>query len=97
MAKHSSQILAMARKGAEQTYDELREQIANLVKDFPHLVSRGRQVVSRTVKRGRSLVVAETRKGRRRAGKMSAAARKAVSVRMKKYWAERRKVATKNK
>jgi hypothetical protein len=97
LAKHSSQILEMARKGAEQTYNELQDQLAKLVKDFPHLANRATRQVSRAVRRGRSVVVTETSKGRRRARRMSAAARKAVSLRMKKYWAERRKVTTKNK
>jgi hypothetical protein len=37
MAKHSSHILEMARKGAEHRYEELKAEIATLVKHFPHL------------------------------------------------------------
>ncbi len=91
MAKHSSQILEMARKGAEHRYDELKAEIVELTKSFPHLARRTGGQVSRAVGRGRAIVVAEAPRARRRIRKMSAATRKAVSVRMKKYWAARRK------
>jgi hypothetical protein len=58
MAKHASHILDMARKGAEHRYDELKGEIATLVKNFPHLaaakgkrVSRRRQPHSRAAAR----------------------------------------------
>ena len=82
MAKHSSHILELARKGASHRYQELKSELAALVKAFPHLefgsaVSPGvpRQVYRPT----------RTRKP------MSAAAKVAVSRRMKAYWAKRRK------
>lgn len=49
MAKHSSHILELARKGAEHKYQELKAELAQLVKNFPDLadakgaVSRERQ------------------------------------------------------
>ena len=91
MAKYSSHVLEMARKGAEHTYDELQSQIATLIKDFPHLARRTKRSVSRAYAQGVAAVEASAPKVRRRARQMSAAARKAVSLRMKKYWAERRK------
>jgi hypothetical protein len=91
LAKHSSSVLEMARKGAEHRYEELRAEIAGLLKDFPHLVARKGGQVSRTISRGSALVKAEAPKARRRVRRMSAAARKAVSARMKKYWADKRK------
>jgi hypothetical protein len=91
LAKHSSNVLEMARKGAEHRYEELKAEIAALVRDFPHLANRKGGQVSRTFSRGAALVAAEVPKARRRVRRMSAAARKAVSARMKKYWAERRK------
>lgn len=94
MAKHSSHILELARKGAEHRYEELKAEIAALMKDFPHLARRGGKQVSLAVARGRAVVAAETPKAQRRAKKWSAAARKAVSARMKKYWAARRKAKT---
>lgn len=90
MAKHSSHVLEMARKGAEHRYEELKTEIAQLVKSFPHLARRGSQRVAKTISRGRAAVEAEAPKVRRRARNMSAVARKAVSTRMKKYWAAKR-------
>lgn len=90
MAKHSSHILEMARKGAEHRYEEPRAEIAALVKNFPHLASKARTQISRAVSKGRAVAEVEAPKLRRRARKMSAAARKAVSERMLKYWAARR-------
>src|SRR5438874_2158813 len=91
MAKHSSHILEMARKGAEHRYAELQAEIAALVKHFPHVARRAGRQLSTAVARGRAIAQAEAPKVRRRARKMSAAARRAVSARMKKYWAARRK------
>jgi hypothetical protein len=86
MAKHSSHILEMARKGAEHRYEELQAEIAALVKHFPH-VAKG---ISKTVSQSVAEVAAEVPRVKRRAKKMSAAARKAVSDRMTKYWAKQR-------
>jgi hypothetical protein len=59
----------------------LKREEAAIRRAFPDLFGgRGGQVVAR-----------EARSGRRRRSNMSAAARKAVSERMKKYWADRRK------
>ena len=91
MAKHSSNILEMARKGAEHRYEELRAEITTLVKHFPHVARKAGHQISQAVSRGAAAVETEAPKIRRRAKKMSAAARKAVSERMKKYWAKRRK------
>jgi hypothetical protein len=91
MAKHSSHILEMARKGAEHKYEELKVEIASLVKNFPHLTARANKRVARVAAKGRTAIEAEVKQVRRRARKMSASARKAVSDRMKKYWAARRK------
>jgi hypothetical protein len=35
MAKHTSHILEMARKGAEHRHEELKAEIAALIKTFP--------------------------------------------------------------
>ena len=82
----------MARKGAEHRLDELKAEIAGLIKAFPHLAaSQGRRLA-----RGSAALAnaaKETVKmaaGRRKRSRMSAAARKAVSARMKKYWAAKR-------
>lgn len=71
----------MARSGAEATLKQLRAEIIAIERTFPELaISKGRRAVGRTVKTAR-----------RRTRQWSAAARKATSVRMRKYWAERRK------
>ena len=87
MAKHSSHILEMARKGARHRYEELKAEIVALVEAFPHL--RYGSAVSPSMPDA----VEEPKLSRRR--KMSAAARKATSQRMKKYWAGRRKAKNK--
>ena len=84
----------MARKGAEHRYDELKTEIGALVKNFPHLAARTNRQLSQAVSRSRADLEAEAPKVRRRVTKMSAEARKAVSQRMKKYWAARRKKKT---
>jgi hypothetical protein len=83
MARHPSHILELARKGAEHRHQELKEQLAELVKAFPYLEfgsSAGPWMPKQTY------VPVKQRKRRR----MSPAARRAVSRRMKKYWAARR-------
>ena len=78
MAKHAAHILEMARKGAEHKHDELTAEIATLIRHFPHL--------GVGTKEGAPTAGAL----RQRRKPMSAAAKKAVSERMKKYWAKRR-------
>jgi hypothetical protein len=82
MPKHPSPILELARKGAEHRYQELKAEIAALVKDFPHLAVQAGTALGRAVGK----TEARLRRGRT----MSASARKAVSERMKAYWAARR-------
>jgi len=86
MPKHSSHILELARKGAETRLQELRAEIAALVKDFPHLAEQAGTAIGTAVGR----TEAEVRRRVRRGRTMSAAARKAVSERMKRYWARRK-------
>jgi hypothetical protein len=75
-------VLELAKRGAIVRLHELRDEIDTLVTQFPHL--RGEF--------GGSYPVPEQAvKVRARKRHMSAAARKAASVRMKKYWASRRK------
>jgi hypothetical protein len=71
----------MAKVGAEATLKQLRAEIVAIERTFPELaLPQTRRAIRRSVKTVR-----------KRGSKMSAAARKAVSLRMKKYWAERRK------
>ena len=86
MAKHSHSILEFAKKGATHRYQELKAELAELMKAFPHL--RYGSAVSPAMP---DAVEGSKIQRRRKHSKMSAAARKAVSVRMKKYWAAKRK------
>jgi len=78
-------IRELARKGAETVLRELQASITAIERGFPELASQtGSQSTKSSLKAT----------GRRRR-QMSAAARREVSVRMKKYWAERRKAKRK--
>jgi hypothetical protein len=81
-----ARLRQLARVGAEVTLSRLRAEIAVIERTFPELANpaRRRQVAQRAA--------TQTRATTRR---MSAAARKAVSQRMKRYWAERRKADAK--
>ncbi len=81
MPKHSAHILELARRGAEQRYQELKAEMAALVKSFPQVAEGAGAAIGRTVGR----TEARVRRGVRRGRNMSAAARRAVSERMKKY------------
>ena len=74
-----------ARTGAETALKQLRAEIIAIERTFPELaLPKTRRTVSRSIE-----------KARKRGRAMSDAARKAVSRRMKKYWAERRKAKAK--
>lgn len=94
MAKHSSHILDMARKGAEHRYEELKAEIKSLVAHFPHLTARKSGQVSRAVmvlsKGGRAAMAVAggaTAKPRRT---MSVKARKAIGDAQRKRWATKK-------
>jgi uncharacterized membrane protein YqiK len=93
MAKHSEDILQWARRGAEARWHELQAEVASLVKSFPHLAAISRRAQRRIGKVARE--VSDTLAPKRKRSTMSAAQKKAVSARMKKYWAERRKATKK--
>jgi hypothetical protein len=87
MAKHSSSILALARRGAQHRYEELQAELASLVRQFPDLRGSAREIV----KRGRRAVqaaAAELRPRKRR--KMSAAARAKISAAQRARWAKQK-------
>ena len=77
---NQEQLRRLARLGAVARLEQLREEEAAIRAEFPELFGRGRD--------GAAAAPARQARSRR---KMSAAARKAVSERMRKYWAERRK------
>ena len=102
MAKHSANILEWARQGAEARWHQLQTELASLIETFPHLAE-----LSKSGRRGRRSSAALRGTGtaaskgtaaaggtaRRKRPQMTAAQKKAVSLRMKRYWAERRKTA----
>jgi hypothetical protein len=83
----TARLREWARTGADAALKQLRAEIIAIERTFPELaLPKTRRTVSRTIE-----------KARKRGRAMSAAARKAVSRRMKKYWAERRKAKGKVK
>jgi hypothetical protein len=81
MAKHSASILELAKKGAIHRYQELKAELAELVKVFPHL--RYGSAVSPAMPDA----VEEPIRRRR---KMSRAARKKISDAQKARWAKQK-------
>ena len=77
----TARLKDLARRGAEVTLKELRAEIVAIERTFPEL---GLPATRRVLRRSVEAATSRTRR-------MSAAARKAVSQRMQKYWAERRK------
>lgn len=77
-----SELRELARHGANARIQELESQIAAIRAAFPG---------SGGSRPGRKQARAALRPTARKRGRMSAAARKAASIRMKKYWAARRK------
>jgi hypothetical protein len=78
----TEQLRRLARLGAIARLEQLKQEEAAIRAEFPELFGRGRRSV------GAEAAKPAERPSRK---KMSAAARKAVSARMRKYWAERRK------
>jgi hypothetical protein len=81
------EVKRLALIGAQSRLETLNAEIASIVRAFPEL-SRGRAAASAAVgndtpRKGRG--------GRKRNWNMSEAQKRAVSERMKKYWAGRRK------
>ena len=78
----SQELKRLALIGAQGRIEALQAEISSIVELFPELRGAG----GRAGARGRAV-----KKAGRRNWNMSAAQRKAVSARMKKYWAARRK------
>ena len=83
----ADKLKELARAGAEVALKELRAEVIAIERTFPELaLQRRRRALRRSLKEATS-----------RTRRMSAAARKAVSERMTRYWAERRKAKAKLK
>lgn len=78
---NQEQLRRLARLGAVARLEQLRQEEAAIRAEFPELFGRGRRDSG-------GVAAAPPRRAK---PKMSAEARKAVSERMRKYWAERRK------
>jgi hypothetical protein len=82
----ADKLRELARTGAEAALKNLRAEIVAIERTFPELrLTRSQHAVRQTVN-----------KAMKRTRRMSATARKAVSQRMKRYWAERRKAHAKS-
>jgi hypothetical protein len=79
------ELQRLARLGAEARLKELLAEEAAIRRAFPH-VFRGRRSPANVPE-----AAAPVRRRQKRRSRMSPAARKAVSERMKKYWAARRR------
>lgn len=82
-----AQLRELARTGAETALRQLRAEIIAIERTFPELaLPRTRRAVRRSLGRA-------SQRGR----EMTDAARRAISRRMKRYWAERKKAQAKVK
>ena len=80
-----TELQRLARLGAKARLEELRQEEAAIRRAFPDVAapaSRGRR------RRARAAAEPAAATGTRKRRRMSAAARKAVSDRMRKYWAD---------
>jgi hypothetical protein len=91
MAKHSSHILELAKRGAQHRYQELKAELDSLVQHFPSLRAGTREAVRRG-RRAVKAAVAELQPRKRR--KMSAAARKAIGDAQRARWAKQKAAAS---
>jgi hypothetical protein len=83
----TDRLRELARIGAEETLKRLRAEIIAIERTFPELgLPQRRRAVRRKFQRTAN-----------RTRRWSGAARKAVSDRMKRYWAQRRKAQAKVK
>jgi hypothetical protein len=83
----AQRLRELARSGAEAVLKQLRAEIIAIERTFPELALPNK----------RRAVRQAFQKARKRVRAMTEAEKKAVSERMKKYWAERRKAKTKVK
>lgn len=84
------EVKRLALLGAQSRLDTLNAEIASIVRAFPEL-SRGRATATATARAVGNDTPRKGRGGRKRNWNMSDAQKRAVSERMKKYWAGRRK------
>jgi hypothetical protein len=90
MAKHSSHILELARRGAQHRYEELKAELETLARQFPGLarqgIKKGRKALKRAVGAVEHYVESKPKPRR----KMSAAGRKKIGDAQRKRWAKQK-------
>jgi len=94
MPKHSSHIFELARRGADVRFQELLDEMTVLTLSFPHLrdaFSRDDLPIKFILRRGRDK--AETEATPRKRRRMSAAARRKISLAQKRRWAKQKAAA----
>lgn len=89
-ALNNDDLRRFARLGAMRRLEDIRQEEAAIRSAFPELFRGG----GRAAKAASAKAAPAAKATRRKRSKMSAAARKAVSLRMKKYWAARRSAKT---
>jgi hypothetical protein len=101
MSSDTVQIHELAKRGAEARIEELNGEIEAIRRMFPDIEGNG---VPARIRHAASAKTVKTLKvsgtGPKKAGKRSgwsASARKAVGLRMKKYWAARKKAEAEKK
>jgi hypothetical protein len=82
-----------ARRGAEARIAELNQELEAIYGAFPDLRTRSSPRMAPRADGEESLALGAEAPRKRRRWKMSAAQKKAVGERMRKYWAERRKAS----
>jgi len=83
----TERLRELARAGAESALKQLRAEVIAIERTFPELA----------LQRRRRALRHSLEEAGRRTRRMSTAARRALSERMKRYWAERRKAKAKIK
>jgi hypothetical protein len=89
MAFSRQELRELAITGAQAKIKELDAQRMALLREFPELNSSSQPASRRRTKAAKATLEAPRR--RRRTRRFTAAQRRAISQRMKRYWAERRK------
>jgi hypothetical protein len=85
---NAEQLRRLARLGAMSRLEQIRAEEAAIRAEFPELFGRGARRDGGTTE---AAAPAAAKRKRRNRPAMTAAQRKAVSERMRKYWADRRK------
>ena len=93
-SRPNTHLFELAKRGAEARLRELVQEIKNLIELFPDLrdsFDKDELPLSFIIAKGAGRATRASAERPRRRRRMSAAARKAVSQRMKKYWAAKRR------